>query len=366
MNDNRVIKVFIASSAELDEDKMMFDLYFSDKNKLYRKDGIVFDHRTWKDFSSSLNEGRLQDRYNDFIRECDLVIFLFHTRLGQYTREELEVASKAFRENKKRPRIFIYFKEEGVEDDALKGFKQYCEKQLGHFCDLYSTYEDWHIKFDRQLKILEKEGYIKAPRKRDKMNTRLKMALSYVLAPVIVVFLAFKAFYYFVPVSVTVSLNDKTPSALPFQGAAVTLIYSDKSEVRQLEKITDEVIFKEIHSRYLDTPVQLKVEAKGYEPVDTLLNLEKKLTLDIRRDKSLAVIYGTVKDEDNRPLAGVSLQVLDVQTVTDEAGNFRLCIPPAKQQMQQRVQAFKKGYALWDFTGPVSDKVPWKIILRRQ
>lgn len=30
------IKIFIASSAELNEDKQMFDLYFSDKNKLYR------------------------------------------------------------------------------------------------------------------------------------------------------------------------------------------------------------------------------------------------------------------------------------------------------------------------------------------
>ena len=70
------IKIFIASSAELNEDKQMFDLYFSDKNKLYRDRNIDFDQRTWMDFSSSLNEGRLQDRYNDYIRECDIVIFL--------------------------------------------------------------------------------------------------------------------------------------------------------------------------------------------------------------------------------------------------------------------------------------------------
>lgn len=34
------IKIFIASSAELNEDKQMFDLYFSDKNKLYRDRNI--------------------------------------------------------------------------------------------------------------------------------------------------------------------------------------------------------------------------------------------------------------------------------------------------------------------------------------
>ena len=48
----------------------------------YRDRNIDFDQRTWMDFSSSLNEGRLQDRYNDYIRECDIVIFLFHTRMG--------------------------------------------------------------------------------------------------------------------------------------------------------------------------------------------------------------------------------------------------------------------------------------------
>ena len=109
------IKIFIASSAELNEDKQMFDLYFSDKNKLYRDRNIDFDQRTWMDFSSSLNEGRLQDRYNDYIRECDIVIFLFHTRMGRYTKEELEVAHEIYLKTKAaKPKIFVYFKEEGL------------------------------------------------------------------------------------------------------------------------------------------------------------------------------------------------------------------------------------------------------------
>ena len=120
------IKIFIASSAELNEDKQMFDLYFSDKNKLYRDRNIDFDQRTWMDFSSSLNEGRLQDRYNDYIRECDIVIFLFHTRMGRYTKEELEVAHEIYLKTKAaKPKIFVYFKEEGIVDESLKDFKSY-------------------------------------------------------------------------------------------------------------------------------------------------------------------------------------------------------------------------------------------------
>jgi hypothetical protein len=189
--------------------------------------------------------------------------------------------------------------------------------------------------------------------------------LSYVVAPLIVVWLAFKAFFYFTPVTTTVCLSDQTVSALPFEGADITLTYSDKSETCHVDRLTDEAIFKEIHSRYLGTPVQLSVTAKGYEPVDTVMELEKRLVVNIRRDKSLSVVFGTVKDEANRPLSGVTIQVIDLQTVSDEMGNFRLSVPLDKQQVQQRVQAFKKGYELWDFTGPVSDKIPWKIILRK-
>lgn len=40
------IKVFIASSAELDEDKTQFDLYFAQKNKVYSKRYITFEQKT--------------------------------------------------------------------------------------------------------------------------------------------------------------------------------------------------------------------------------------------------------------------------------------------------------------------------------
>ena len=76
-------------------------------------------------------------------------------------------------------------------------------------------------------------------------------------------------------------------------------------------------------------------------------------------------VFGMVKDEDNNPLSGVTVSVADITGTTDAMGNFRIEIPLEKQNEEQRVCAFKGGYKLWDFTGPVSDKVPWKIILRR-
>jgi hypothetical protein len=46
-------------------------------------------------------------------------------------------------------------------------------------------------------------------------------------------------------------------------------------------------------------------------------------------------------------------------------GSFKIKIPAELQKTQQRVVVYKKGYQLWDFTAPVSNKIPWSIILKR-
>ena len=124
----------------------------------------------------------------------------------------------------------------------------------------------------------------------------------------------FFAFYYYSPVTSTVRLTDTSKSSLPFYGADITLEYADKSETRHVDRLSDEVVFKEIHTKYLGENARLKIESKGYVTVDTVLSLEKNVTLGISRDSSLAMIFGTVKDEDNRPLADATVQVLDMKT----------------------------------------------------
>lgn len=357
------VRIFIASSAEIDEDKQMFDLYFSDKNKIYRDRNIDFDQKTWKDFDSSISEFRLQNRYNDYIRQCDIVIFLFHTRLGTYTREELETATRIYRENKSRkPKIYVYFKEEGAES-SLSDFKEYCESVLGHFCDIYSDYNDLRIKFDKQLQILENEGYIK-PDPVDIKRTGRFFLLG-VLTPAIIAIATFLAIFHYTPATSTIRVNDASGSTLEFPGASVTLTYSDKSESAEILRSGDEAVIKEIHRRHIGKPARIQVTAKGFNTIDTTLKLEKHISLDMYRDSSLAILFGTVKDEDNRPLEGVTISVADLSAVTDAAGNFSIRIPADRQKPEQRVSAYRNGYQIWDFTGPVMEDTPWKIILRK-
>lgn len=358
------VRIFIASSAELNEDKQMFDIYFSEKNKLLRERNIDLDQRTWMDFSSSIHTARLQDRYNDYIRSCEIMICLFHTRLGQYTREELEFAYESFLASKgKKPRIYVYFKEDSDTDDSLKDFKAYCESFLGHFCDTYSDYKDLRIKFDRQLEILMNEGFIKP----DPVDVRrtLRFFLLAVCLPLLIGVMAFLCFWFLTPATCSVTLTDMTPSQLKFNGAEISLEYSDACHTASYDSIVEENIFKEIHRRHMGKDARITVSAEGYNPVDTIMKMEKKMNIGLRRDSSKGVVFGTVKDEDNRPLKDATVSVAGISAKTDGTGQFRISIPLEMQKEEQRVSAYLEGYELWDFTGPMSDKVPWKIILRK-
>lgn len=62
-------------------------------------------------------------------------------------------------------------------------------------------------------------------------------------------------------------------------------------------------------------------------------------------------------------MEGVAINVKSLSTKTDAAGHFRIIIPTIMQAEEQRVSAFKEGFAPWDFVGPASQAVEWKIIL---
>lgn len=356
----KTVKIFLASSAELNADKDVFDLFMSEKNKVYRKRQIDFELRTWKDFVSSIHLKGSQNEYNRYIKTCDIVVFLFHTRVGQYTLEEFNVAFQELRRTKgRRPQIYMYFKDSSEVIPAIDAFKQRID-EYKHFYDTYSSNEELLHKFERQLQELENEGYIK-PQRVD-VKTVTKYALLFLL-PVLTVFLAFIAVNHFYPLNTTVRLTEvQAIPALPFEAGELSLIYADKTET---QTITDEVIFKQIASKYKNTPARLLFSANGYEPIDTTVQLKKMIDLPIRRDNSLGLIFGTVKDENNLPLPGVILSVQDLQVTSDAGGRFRIEISFDKQKEEQRLTAFKAGYQLWDFTAAPSPTTEWKIILKK-
>ena len=361
----RKYSIFLASSAELDSDKVLLENFISKKNKEWHSRNVFLALYTWKDFIDAISDKRTQELYNGAIRKSDIVIVLFHNKLGRYTNEEFEVAYETFIKNKgHKPKIFTYFKDDGSQTvKEIEAFKEKLDK-LGHFYSLYKNDDDLNYKFDLQLDRLATEQYIKL----DTFNwgKNLRYLLFYFLIPIIVLFFVYSYLQLSKPYDLTVMVNEAQgiPN-LPFSGGTVTISYGEKQDKREIKT---ETTFKELPPGMRNKQAHLQFEADSYVSIDTTIMLKNKgILLNIKRDASLAKVFGIVKDNlNNTPLQGVKISMIGMETLTDEDGRFIIDIPLQLQKMEQRLIADKAGYKTWDHTLPVSDKDEWKIHLERE
>ena len=157
----RTIRIFLASSAELREDRDAFDLYFRQRNDFLRKKGMYLEIVCWENFLDAMSETRLQDEYNRAVRDCDIVVCLFFTKAGKFTGEEFEVALRQFKETG-TPRIFTYFKDADIrvgsahrqDLNSLWDFQDKLQGYWGIFGPLTRTRQHLKRHFGDQIEKL--------------------------------------------------------------------------------------------------------------------------------------------------------------------------------------------------------------------
>jgi Leucine-rich repeat (LRR) protein len=161
----REIRIFLASSAELREDRDAFELYFLQQNHELLKKGFQLKVERWENFFGAMSKTRSQDEYNKVICQCDVFVSLFGTKTGKYTEEEFDVAHRQFQSSGK-PLIYTFFKDTQITTgsaprkdlESLWAFQDKL-KELEHFYDQYDNIEDLKLQFRGQLdKILEQYG----------------------------------------------------------------------------------------------------------------------------------------------------------------------------------------------------------------
>jgi hypothetical protein len=111
-------KIFLASSSELEDDRKEFEIFINRKNKGLRKKGFFIELVIWEDFLDAMSQTRLQDEYNKAVKECDIFVMLFFTKVGKYTEEEFEIAFGQFKAANK-PLIYTYFKDAQITTGSL-------------------------------------------------------------------------------------------------------------------------------------------------------------------------------------------------------------------------------------------------------
>jgi len=95
------IRIFLASSAELQEDRNEFEIFINRQSKDWVQKGVLLELVLWADFLDAVSPMRLQDEYKRAIRECDLFVMLFFTKVGRYTEEAFETAFGPFQATRK-------------------------------------------------------------------------------------------------------------------------------------------------------------------------------------------------------------------------------------------------------------------------
>lgn len=153
----KTIKIFLASSEELDYDRMAFGNLVRRLDDMYEKRGIRIKLFEWEDYDSAYNDRRKQDEYNDYVRQSDIFLALFHKKAGQFTIEEFDLASKEFKEHAS-PKVYTYCKDlkPGEEETPeLTEFKKRLFDEMGHYWCRYDNRESLHLQFVMQLQLVE-------------------------------------------------------------------------------------------------------------------------------------------------------------------------------------------------------------------
>lgn len=139
------------------------------------------------------------------------------------------------------------------------------------------------------------------------------------------------------PVDVKLQLNETSvhnANLPPLKDAVVTLTVDNVQEVDTLRTMDDQALLKNIPHRYLNKPVQITVTCDDFMDVDTMIVLNRQLTVNIARDPK---VYGDIRfriwnQSAEKMVPGVTVKVAGQTVVSDAQGYISLTVPLAEQQ----------------------------------
>lgn len=145
----KIIKIFLASSNELINEREKIEQALSRKNKSLRKQDFLIELLIWEDGKHIGKSLRSQDNYNVEIQQCDLFAMLFYSKVGMYSLEEFKLANSLL-ESKDMPRIRIFQK----DIDLPKNQRKADADSRYDFLERLKKIEHFPILFDNTDKLV--------------------------------------------------------------------------------------------------------------------------------------------------------------------------------------------------------------------
>jgi tetratricopeptide (TPR) repeat protein len=141
------IKIFLASSKELEKERLVFaDLVGHLNNALESRD-ISISLVKWEYVDASMGPEHKQEEYNKLLKDCDLCIVLYWTSFGKWTKIELDTAYKEKCAGRNPKKLYVYFKDgEGISEE-LQRFRDGFPDNYGHFFSEYKNIDTLKAHF---------------------------------------------------------------------------------------------------------------------------------------------------------------------------------------------------------------------------
>jgi hypothetical protein len=195
----KFIKIFLASSAKMSEERKLFEIDINRLNNEWVKKEMFLDLEIWEEFSEYMVKEGKQNEYNESVAGCDIFVLLFSDFVGQYSKEEFNHAFQCFSNSPLQlPKIFTYFIEppNGIKDKSTEEFLEEL-RRLKHYPSLNKSFEEVRKKFQKELmdltagksyfffpdltpKINEKVQYIKMLHLTDKQQNKGPVYRKYI------------------------------------------------------------------------------------------------------------------------------------------------------------------------------------------
>ncbi len=141
---NVTYTIFLASSAELSDDRIDFGDIVQELNDRYAVPGrnVRFKLYKWERDLASFAERRKQEEYNHNIETCRIFVMLYASKVGMYTEEEYDFAYNRFKKSG-APQVLV-FKKSGIitVDDSISQFEQKIKDRDQQFQSYYKDTQE--------------------------------------------------------------------------------------------------------------------------------------------------------------------------------------------------------------------------------
>ena len=107
--------------------------------------------------------------------------------------------------------------------------------------------------------------------------------------------------------------------------------------------------FDGIPSEFFGQEIPVMLDVEGFEvsdPNKKLILTQESVYLEVKRDDSLALIYGMVQSSDGTPLKGAVISRRGQRVTTTENGYFEMRIPAKHQQREYTITISFKNYEI--------------------